>query len=203
MIIEVAFWDSGRTTFSLSIWCKKYRSFLACLVSSCRFRSWSSRPFPNFKQINYIKTGIDVLNYVVDIWFMLSYKFEHFLKLLIKRPVSETLNSPNLYFIQSQTLGTMDCMIGIKTLLANKTSRLLTFFIYTEIKNFLAFMTLDETLWSHTPFRPENLLEKFLSFCDNRGGLCIILFGKFFNFGQWEGWVCTLLHDQILLTYSM
>jgi hypothetical protein len=78
----------------------------------------------------------------------------------------------------------MDCMIGVKALFANQASGFLAIFIYAKVKNLFAFMTFDEAFWGHSPFGSEHLFEDFLSFRNERGRLAIILFRKFFNFGQ-------------------
>ena len=114
---------------------------------------------------------------------MFCDEFKHFLKLLIEWPIPETLNFSNLDFIQSQTFSTVDRMVRIKTLLADKPGGLLTLFVDAKVKDLLAFVAFDKTLWGHSPFRPENLFEKFLAFGDERGGFAVVLFGKFFNFG--------------------
>jgi hypothetical protein len=90
---------------------------------------------------------------------MFGDEFKHFLKPFIKRPVPETLYFSNLDFIQRQTFSTVDRMIGVKALLAYKAGGLLALLVDAEVKDFLAFVALDETLWGHSPFGPEDLLE--------------------------------------------
>jgi hypothetical protein len=115
---------------------------------------------------------------------MFGDEFKHFLKLFIKWPIPEALNFPNLDFIQSQTFSIVDCMIGVKALLTDEACGLLALLVDAEVKDLLALMALDETFGCETPFGSEDLLEDFLTFGDEGGGLVVILLRKFFNFGQ-------------------
>lgn len=96
-----------------------------------------------------MKGGIDVLNHVANIGFVLGDKLEGFLKFLAERPISESLDFTIFDFIYCQELFIVFCVRLEETSLTYQSSRFLAAWVYAQIQDILALMTFKQTFGSH------------------------------------------------------
>lgn len=76
-------------------------------------------------------------------------ELENGLKLGLKRPIPQPLNSTHLNLINSHKILIMAGMLPIKTLLTDQSRQTFTFPPYTDIDNRFPLMAFNEAMWSN------------------------------------------------------
>lgn len=110
-----------------------------------------------------MKGGIDVLNHVADIGFVLCYELEDLFILLFKGPIPQFLYLSIFNLIHCQKLLVVLLVRFKEAGFAGKTSGLSAGWIDTDVQNIVSFVTLQEALRRHRPLGLVDVLVDFLA----------------------------------------